>query len=215
MGTEGASLHRASLPSSWADGWHSALGRRVFTQGSAFEQRAWPQRVFAPLGPYGQQFWAFLHSLSFLMSMDWPACILALLAAVVLRGRMAIGGMSLQAAGPSVFAISFFCQGGAQPQDSPKLCTLLLSLLVCRVGGLIGHMPAGPAWPQSIFALSAPTCAAGSWLAQRALPRRAQLITWVRGCALCAYLLQRGSGTVSTFYYPRIVQPRGRFHSFH
>ena len=55
MGTEGASLHRASSPSSWADGRHSVLGCRVFTQGSAFEQRAWPQRVFAALGPYGQQ----------------------------------------------------------------------------------------------------------------------------------------------------------------
>ena len=42
LGTEGASLHRASSPAPWTDGWHSVLGHRVFTQGSLLAQRAWP-----------------------------------------------------------------------------------------------------------------------------------------------------------------------------
>ena len=60
-------------------------------------QRSWAQGLFR----------ASSRSLSLLMSLNQLACIFVLLAPALVRGRTAVGGMSLQAEGPSVFAVVF------------------------------------------------------------------------------------------------------------
>ena len=72
-----------------------------------------------------------------------------------------------------------------------------------------GHMPAWQAWPQNILALSAPTSAAGSCLAQRALAQGERLITWVLGRAVRTYQSMHGCNTIITFYYPQNCSARG------
>ena len=46
---------RALSPAPRVDGWHSVLGRRVFTQRSPLAQHALPQSVFAPSALHAQQ----------------------------------------------------------------------------------------------------------------------------------------------------------------
>jgi hypothetical protein len=103
-----------------------------------------------------------------------------------------------------------FRQGGVQSQGPPKLCTLVLSLLVCRVGtcrqgqpGQKASLRCRPQHVQQAFGWHSVLC------------HGEHLITCVLGCTVCTYILKRGSSAVATFYYPRIVQPRGRFPSFH
>ena len=277
MGTEGASPHRASSLASWAHGWHSVLGRSVCTQGSSLAQRARPQRVFAPLGPYGPQA-GFLHSVFWQRTSSRVGPWVHSWQLVGIE-RQQYSSYDLllppglfQPRGRSVLFFLLVCRcvvvvvGGALAQAArvaswlghnlswsllawlgTRGCSAASDFITCCTGSqlaqraraqpsykgthwhsLLGHgLPlvraglaterlctTGPGSSLLVQVLLG-ACAAGSWLTQGALPRRAHLITWVRGCALCAYLLQRGSGTVSTFYYPRIVQPRGRFHSFH
>jgi hypothetical protein len=81
-----------------------------------------------------------------------------------------------------VFSSAFFRAGGVQIQASPKLWTSVLALVMCSFrGGLIGRMLARPAWPWSLFPMTAATCAAGSWFSQRGVAQRVDLITSVLG----------------------------------
>ena len=66
--------------------------------------------------------------------------------------------------------VSSIVRGLFRPQGRLN-CAHQLLMVMCRVGRLIGHMPA---WaqlvsPLSMFVPSAPTCAAGTWLAQHVL----------------------------------------------
>ena len=61
------------------------------------------------------------------------------------------GGMSLQAEWPSVFAVvSSIARELFRPRGGQ--IGYISALVMCRIGGLIGRMPAGTAWPQSISA---------------------------------------------------------------
>ena len=106
---------------------------RSCTTGIRLASRSWVQA----------QFRASSRSLSFLMSAAYTACSFAMLAAVLLRGRMAIRGVRPQAAGPSVFVIMHFAGGLFNPRtrlNSVHQCCLwwcvvsVGSLGACRQG---------------------------------------------------------------------------------
>ena len=104
----------------------------------------------------------------------WIASLpFALLAPVLLRGLRATCKIHLQAAGPRMFAVVFSIAKGVFRPRSRSSCAHRFFLVMSRVGHLIGHNPASAqlAVPQSIFAPSFATCAAGSWLAQLVFAR--------------------------------------------
>ena len=75
------------------------------------------------------------------MSVRQPACIFVLLVPVVLGGCTALHSMSLQAAGPNVFAVPSSMPRGDQMPRSFNLCTSVCFLVMCRAAGLMGESP--------------------------------------------------------------------------
>ena len=116
LATERASPHLAPSLAPKVDGWHSMPGCRVCAQGCL---------------P---------------MSVRQPACIFVFLVPVVLRGCTALRSMSLQAAGPIVFAVPSSMLRGDQMPRSFNLCTSVCFLVMCRAAGLMGESPLGFCW---------------------------------------------------------------------
>ena len=151
MGTEGASLHRASSPASWADGWHSVLRCRVFRQGSSPAQRAWPQLAFGQ-GRLGHR--ASLHHRATQAAGSWlaqRALAQDVFSCTSVSAQPAVGWRSA----PTVQQPRSSIAPRVVPAKHSVSPTLSVSLLVrcCGSWWCIGTGCQGrkPAWSQSVL----------------------------------------------------------------
>jgi len=163
----------ASMPAPHADGWHSALGRGTVP-------RLLAQFIFVDE----------------CVSVSLHFCVVGTGASEGVRGHTRDESAGRRA--KPVCGSAFYCIGAVQTQGWPKLCTSAVALVMRRVSGPIGRMPSGLAWPQSIFAPSAPPCAAGSWLAKQVSAQRAchRMCPWVRSVHLSIEARRRYSSRI-------------------